>query len=233
MKPMKNIFAGRIRSSRRAFTLIELLVVIAIIAILASFTLVVLKSAARRQKISVARSELAVIQTALENYHDKYNTYPPGSGYGALENQLYYELSGAKTVVIGGVNYYQTLDSSATIRQSDYKNAFKVDGLLNCTKGSAEDAVPAQDFLPGLKPNQIGSSSVNGVVPVTNLVTAVGGPDDTYEPLSVKGVNPFRYLFPGTNNPGGYDLWVQLVISGKTNLVCNWNSSVQINTSLP
>src|SRR5665213_79365 len=232
MKPMKNIFAGRTRFPRRAFTLIELLIVIAIISILAAFTVVVLKSVGRSRKISVARGELAVIQTALENYHNKYNTYPPGSGAGALANQLYYELSGVSVVVIGGVNNYRTLDSSATIPQPSYNNAFGVNGILNCTKGSAEDAVPAQNFLPGMKPNQIGSSLANGV-PVTNLVTAVGGPDDAYKPLNVAGVNPFRYLYPGTNNPGGCDLWVQLVISGKTNLVCNWNSSVQINTSLP
>jgi prepilin-type N-terminal cleavage/methylation domain-containing protein len=229
MKPMKNIFAGRIQPRHRAFSLIELLVVISIIAVLAAFTVVVLKSVGRSRRISVAKGELAVIQTALENYHNKYNTYPPGSGAGPLANQLYYELSG---VTLNGSGNYQTLDSSATILQTSFTAVFGAGGILNCTKGSAEDAVPAQNFLPGMKPNQIGSTYVNGAY-VTNLVTSVGGPDDAYKPLGVPGVNPFRYLYPGTNNPGGYDLWVQLVISGKTNLVCNWNSSVQINTSLP
>jgi hypothetical protein len=61
----------------------------------------------------------------------------------------------------------------------------------------------------------------------------VGGPDQSYQPLAAPGINPFRYVYPGTNNPNSYDLWVQLVISGQTNLVCNWSKQVQINTSLP
>ena len=34
-------------------------------------------------------------------------------------------------------------------------------------------------------------------------------------------------------NPNSYDLWIQLVISGKTNLICNWNSTVQFNQPFP
>ncbi len=36
-------------------------------------------------------------------------------------------------------------------------------------------------------------------------------------------LNPFRYIYPGTNNPTSYDLWIDLRISGKTNLICNWS----------
>ena len=73
-------------------------------------------------------------------------------------------------------------------------------------------------------------------------MTPVGGPDSSYNPvynsLAVthnynSDVNPWRYVYPGTKNPGSYDLWIQLVIAGKTNLVCNWTKSVQINTSDP
>ena len=47
--------------------------------------------------------------------------------------------------------------------------------------------------------------------------------------------NPWRYNSSSpTNNPGSYDLWLQLVVQpGQTNLVCNWSKQVQINSPLP
>ena len=32
-----------------------------------------------------------------------------------------------------------------------------------------------------------------------------------------------------TNNPSTYDLYIQLMINGKTNLICNWSKQVQVN----
>ena len=69
------------------------------------------------------------------------------------------------------------------------------------------------------------------------LVSPSGGPDGSYNPLSPAGssvnagVNPWRYVYPGTNNPASYDLWLQMAMGGNTNLVCNWNSRVQLNQS--
>jgi hypothetical protein len=40
--------------------------------------------------------------------------------------------------------------------------------------------------------------------------------------------NPFRYVYPGTNNPSSYDLWIDLSISGKTNRISNWTRQPQI-----
>jgi hypothetical protein len=107
---------------------------------------------------------------------------------------------------------------------------------MNCSKsgGGGEDASAARNFLSDLKPNQLGTTTV-GAVPVTILITAVGGPDTTYIPLAGQpGVNPWRYNSSNpTNNPGSYDLWMQLSISGKTNLICNWIKQVQIGSPLP
>ena len=228
----------------RGFTLIELLVVISIIGVLAGFTIPVLMSVKRQQYIKVARAELEQLQTALENYKAKYGVYPPSnqnlasSTYQpALLSQLYYELSGVTRTTIGGVDYYVTLDGSAQIAETDVPKAYGVGGFINATKGTGEDAAPAQNFLSGLKANQLNSFITNGPpvtgIRTTELVTAVGGPDQTYQPLGGAGINPFRYLYPGTNNPGSYDLWVQLVIRGKTNLICNWSKQVLINAPLP
>ena len=230
-------------TTQRAFTLIELLVVISIIGVLAGMTLVVAGSVAKNKKISVARSELETIQLALDNYKAKYGVYPPGnknvaaSGYTpALLSQLYFELSGTS---INGADF-TTLDGSAsipiTLNGKDVKAAYGVGGFINCSKGSGEDAAVAKNFLPGISHVQLARDWTNNGADTTILITSVGGPDDSYNPLNSTSSlrpNPIRYVYPGTNNVGSYDLWVQLVIKGKTNLVCNWSKSVQVNSPLP
>jgi prepilin-type N-terminal cleavage/methylation domain-containing protein len=217
----------------QAFTLIELLVVISIIGVLAAFTIPVLKSVKATQYKKVARGELEFIQTALENYKAKYGAYPPGNAASPILPQLYYELAGTS---INGANYV-TLDGSATIATVDVLNAYGVGGFVNCTKGTGEDDLKAKNFLSGIRQKEIYSPVTNNAynksIATTILITSVGGPDDSYKPLNASSLNPFRYVYPGTNNPGSYDLWVQLVISGKTNLICNWSRQVIINSPLP
>jgi hypothetical protein len=36
-----------------------------------------------------------------------------------------------------------------------------------------------------------------------------------------------------TNNTTSFDLWIQLKIGNKTNLVCNWSKQAQVNTAWP
>jgi prepilin-type N-terminal cleavage/methylation domain-containing protein len=218
----------------RAFTLVELLVVIAIIGVLAAFTLPVLKSAKAAQYKKVARAELEHLETALENYKARYGAYPPDNATNSLMPQLYYELSGTTT---NGTSFV-TLDGSSTIAIADVPKAYGVGGFVNCTKGGGEDGTIAQNFISGLGSKQIQSGVTNNswnnnVTNTTIIVTSVGGPDTTYKPLGASGINPFRYLYPGTNNPNAYDLWLQLVINGQTNLICNWSRQVQVNSSLP
>jgi len=223
----------------RAFTLIELLLVIAIIGVIAGFTLVVLKPVKAAQYKKVATAEMNHLETALENYKAKYGAYPPGNqnALGVYSSpldrsqfsQLYYELAGTTK----NNTSFVTVDGSSTIAIGDVPTAYNVGGFVNCTKGGAEDGTVAQNFLSGLSSKEIMSSVTNNGIATTILVTSVGGPDLAYEPLKAAGINPFRYVYPGVNNPGGYDLWVQLVISGQTNLICNWSRQVQINSPLP
>jgi len=223
----------------RAFTLIELLVVISIIGLLAGLTIPALATIKAAQYKKTARAELEFIQTALENYKAKYGAYPPGNQLAAsptyapaLFSQLYYELAG--TAING--NNYVTLDGSSSISFNPanlVNTAYGVGGLVNCTKGTGEDDLKAKNFLSGIRQQDIYSPVTNNTVPTTELVTSIGGPDDAYQPLKAPGLNPFRYVYPGVNNPNGYDLWVQLVIKGKTNLICNWSRQVIINSALP
>jgi prepilin-type N-terminal cleavage/methylation domain-containing protein len=222
-------------SQLRAFTLIELLVVIAIMGVLAALLFPVVGAVKKRQYIFNTQAEMAKLETAIDRYKATYGFYPPDNPGNPLTNQLYFELVGT---VYNPTNtpVYTTLDGSAQINASDVPIAFPgVGGFMNCTKpGSGEDASAARNFLPDLKPNQMGTIKA-GNVWVTNLITAVGGPDAKYQPLGQPDVNPWRYNSSNlTNNPGSYELWIQLVFApGQTNLICNWTKQVQINSPLP
>jgi len=210
-------------------------------AVLAGLLLPVVGSVKKHQYIYNAQSEMAKLETALDRYKAAYGFYPPGSPNGALINPLYYELVGTTNIAVNPTTdppHYHPLDGLGLDLSGGtggfVYQAFGVGGFMNCGKPSGgEDASVAKDFLSDLRPNQIARISNN--VAVTVLITAVGGPDTAYLSLGPgsSGINPWRYVCPGTNNPGSYDLWVQLSISGKTNLICNWNKSVQINSPLP
>ena len=216
-----------------AFTLVELLIVIGIIGALAALIFPVARAVKRQAFLHTAQAEMSQLETAIERYKSAYGFYPPCNTNNPLVNPLYFELTG--TTNINGT--YQTLDGTAAISAGLVGAAFdqSIGGFINCYKpGGDESAARAQNFLPGLKPRQIAQNITNGNVPVTLLVSAVGGPDPTYRPLNLRDANPWRYNSSSpTNNPGSYDLWIQLVIAGKTNLICNWNQQVQINSPLP
>jgi prepilin-type N-terminal cleavage/methylation domain-containing protein len=228
--------------NRAAFTLIELLVVIAIMAILAAFTMGVITQIKKVEYVNTATAELNQIATALESYKAKYGVYPPGNAlpptsYGlpqtnTMFSPLYYELSGVTNNTRLGT--FVTLDGATEIKVSDVQTAFGVGGFINCAK-TGDEAAAAQDFLPSLKANRIGTCPSAGGVLISNLITSVRGPDTTYTPLgtSYPDMNPFRYVYPGVNNPSSYDLYVQLMYRGKMYLVCNWSKNAIINSPLP
>ena len=230
----KNQIPQCARTNRRAFTLIELLVVIAIIAVLAALILPLAGSVGRVKKINTAQAELQKIETALENYKAKYGTYPPSNPTNPIVNALFYELTG----VTNDGTSYRPLDGSLSILINDFQLRFGLGGVVNSSKGGGDETVYAKDFLPDLKANQIASDTNVPNSTRYYLVTSVGGPDANYQPLSSTSGNPFRYLFPGTNNPNSYDLWVQLSInskSGATNdyLISNWSQQALHNSPLP
>jgi prepilin-type N-terminal cleavage/methylation domain-containing protein len=223
-------------AARRAFTLIELLTVIAVIGVLAALLFPAFSAVKRHALINHATTEMAQLETAIDRYKAAYGFYPPSNANTAnsLTNQLYFELVGTTNLDVN-TPVFLTLDSSAQINAGDATTTFGVGGFMNCNKpGAGEDAPKARNFLPDLKPNQIATLYTNGSDVVKIIVSSVGGPDQNYQPLGFQGANPWRYNSSSpVNNPGSYDLWIQLVIGGKTNLICNWSKQVQINSPLP
>jgi prepilin-type N-terminal cleavage/methylation domain-containing protein len=232
-----------------AFTLIELLTVIAIIGVLAALILPVAGAVKKQSMIRTAQAEMAQLETAIDRYKSAYGFYPPSPTIppavgdpSTLFNQLFYELEGTTT---GDGTSYTNLGGSDIIAATDVPKAFPgINGFMNCSKPNADESLPqARNFLPDLKPNQIGRNCTNtfhgtlNTFGVTLIITSVGGPDRSYKPLGPlmpSDVNTWRYNSSSpTNNPGSYDLWVQLSIAGKMNLICNWNKQVQINSPLP
>jgi len=228
---------------QRGFTLIELLVVIAVIGVLAALTVPVIGAIKKRAIINRARGEMAQLETAIERYKAAYGFYPPDNAniandivHSALTNQLYYELTGTINLANSSTPDFQTLNSTNTINYVGYYGYFGINGFMNCSRGSGEDAKPAQNFLPRINSTQIAHDEGTEI-----LVTSVGGPFDGYNPIpgfvtsSGAYANPWRYISSHPqNNPNSYDLWVEIVFKpGVTNLICNWNNRPQLNSPLP
>ncbi|MGB8368193.1 MAG: type II secretion system protein [Limisphaerales bacterium] len=239
---LRSCHVSRVTCHPRAFTLIELLTVIAIIGVIAALILPVAAAVKKHQYLYNTQAEMEKVETAIDRYKAAYGFYPPSpttpptaGNSSTLFNQLFYELEGTTG---DGINNYTNLDGSDIIKATDVPLAFPgIGGFINCTKaGAGEDASVARNFLPDLKPNQIGRycTNYNNTFGVTLLICSVGGPDPTYQPLGTQNLNPWRYNSSSpTNNPGSYDLWIQLSIGGKTNLICNWTKQVQVNSPLP
>ncbi len=227
------------KRNQPAFTLIEILAVIAIIATLAALVIPVTRIVGKTRRIKLAQGELAQIQLAIEAYKAKTGFYPPDNPGNAVTNQLYYELEG--TVLTNGA--YVTLDGSSTQPAGaipfgrTYGLGTTVRGFMNSSQSgrSTDEAAAAVNYLKDLRPTQVGQLTVNAAFPRI-LVCSVPWSDNSTAPISSSvaqqqppNLNPWRYISSNpTNNPGSYDLWVDILINGQTNRISNWSKQPQV-----
>ena len=229
-------------SSFAGFTLIELLIVVAIMATLAAMTFPVM-SAVKRQMIRTrARGGLTQIETAIEAYNSKFGQYPPDTTWPTpvppdawATNQLYYELLGTTNIL--NPTRYQTLDGSATMLAANVSIVFhNVSGFMNCSLPSnGDDAGTGMNFLKGgLKANQFAPVTINNVSNVCVLGAALEGP--VYlDTADNKKINPWRYNSSNpVHNPKTFDLWMDVLVGGKTNRISNWSDqAILVSTPYP
>jgi prepilin-type N-terminal cleavage/methylation domain-containing protein len=215
------------RSARlRAFTLIELLIVISIMAILASMIIPISGAVSRNRTKAKARAELEQVATAIELYKAKLGHYPPDNPRDPSMNQLYFELLGTTATNFNGKPAYITLDGSARAYSSSLQGVFGAAGIINSSLGSSGDeGRVASPFLRGLKPGQY-TTITNAALDQSFDIVKVLTPS---VPGALYVLNPVRYVSSNpTNNPNGFDLWVDFVINGKTNRVSNWSQQTLI-----
>ena len=237
---------NQIRNQRpsSSFTLIELLIVIAIISILAALVVPVAGHISVVKIRSRARAELASVETMIESYKTKWGFFPPsdsgpppgGTGFSFPIPSLYFELLGTTytNYIIGAGPGYITLDGSAQIPTNMVNRTFgngnfgnpSVDAILNCSRGSGDEAQGAVRFYKDLKTEQGGVWQRPLVQPYALLGTTLPAPEGGYKVDDLgRKINPWRYRSPGTNNPNSFDLWIVVKARSQTNIICNWTKT--------
>ena len=215
------------RKLNRAFTLIEVLIVVAIMAILASLSFPIVSAVKRTAIRNRATVALKGLETAIQGYKDKLEHYPPDNGGLYSTNQLFYELMGT-TNVPAPTPYFQTLDGSAQMPVSVVSKVFvNVSGFVNCRRsGSGDEGSMGTTFIRELKANQFLVVQIAGS-DCAVLGLPLDGPADLMlqsGPPNGPKINPWRYSSSNpVHNPKSFDLWIDILVGGKTYRICNWS----------
>jgi prepilin-type N-terminal cleavage/methylation domain-containing protein len=213
----------------RGFSLIEMLMVIAVIGILAAIVLGALPAMTEKRVRTRVRGELRNLVTAIEAYKEKHGFYPPDNPKNIAHPPLFYELIGTTVVGNNPPVSYKPVNGDPALTQTQVKDNFDTDGFLN----SAPEASEVKNFLTTAKTNinyVISPFSPNGS-PALVLRVSADGPRFPGKP-GIEKTNAWRYVvakprrgqndpYP-TNNPNTFDLWAEVVIRGRTNLIGNW-----------
>jgi len=237
------------------FTLIELLTVISIMALLAGIGAGAGGVASRKMREARSRTANANLVTAIENYRNDFNQYPPDHidpdknvAFNPAINPLLYELMGTYSTNQGAS--YRLTDIAAGepekhLVSAQVRSLYGRDGFVNSVDGK-ETARRPKGYLPALKKDDRGVIQAKPyvealLVPVKwpnawRNVTAVN--DERRPPLQgfakdqlTMQLNPWYYVSTGpTNNPTGFDLWGRVPIGGKVRLIANWNVASEVST---
>jgi prepilin-type N-terminal cleavage/methylation domain-containing protein len=216
----------RLKSAHCGFTLIELLVVIAIIAILAGLLFTAMGGMQQKAMKTRAKAELQTVALAIDAYRSKLGYYPPDNRNNYGVNTLFYELVGCTRVNNNAtISTFTPLDGSppvsSTALRAQTSNLIEGIGNSSTSSSSSDEGRVAQSFLKELKLTQYADS--NGI---RRLGVAIEGPNSA---MVGNLLTPFRYNSSNpTNNPNSYDLWVDIIVGGKTNRISNWSATPQV-----
>jgi prepilin-type N-terminal cleavage/methylation domain-containing protein len=219
---MKNQpFCNR-RTRSGAFTLIEMLVVIGIIGILAALILGTASIASSKMRRAKAEGERDALITAIQSYKNKKGFYPPDNTNSTTVVPLFYELTGTVVTNFGGGNSFLSRVSGDRLTAANLNTIFgnaNISGFVN----SSADPSEVQNFCPTIaKSGRTAAFTTNGIT-YTLFGIFVRGPVEL-DSADGKKVNPWHYVSTNpTNNNGSYDLWIDVVYSGKTNRISNWS----------
>ncbi len=204
-------------SATLAFTLIELLMVIAIIGILAALLIGSSGYVARAMKEARVRAELTQLETAIGAYKAALGSYPPDNPANPALPPLLYELLGTR-VPSTSVNAPVYTNGQIGVTAAQASLRLGVPGIQNSVVSDNDSEI--RSFLPQLKAKQF-TNLVTLPVGVKFLLVPVEGPVSAVNPSG--SLNTWRYVSTSpTNNPKSYDLWAEVVIGGKTNVISNW-----------
>jgi prepilin-type N-terminal cleavage/methylation domain-containing protein len=201
-------------TSTRAFTLAELLVVIAIIAVVAGLVVGLAGVASEKRDMSRAEVELQQLVTLIEAYRAKVGVYPPDNTNDFSRSTLFYELAGA----VRANSEFRT--PFITNTASELNTSFGIDGVIN----ASDDPTEVKRVLRSVRPRQL-ATNANGTV---SLVLDVNGPEGKPNRWNYvvgdrgAGIRFERVGSHAVRNPDGFDLWAEVVVRGKTNVIGNW-----------
>ena len=216
-----NILRKRFRllsaGSLAGFSLVEVLVVISIIALLAALVVGLAGRAAEARKMSLVTAEKAVLEVAIERYKEKLGFYPPDNPNDSTRSPLFYELIGTRLAEAAS-EYQPLVITNDTISVADVLSYFGRPGFANSQPGEAKS------FLEQLKAAQYRNIKPNAAgAKVKFLVVPVDGPNPLMD-IDDKPMNTWRYNSSNpTNNVGHFDLWAEVTIRGRTNIIGNWS----------
>jgi len=200
----------------RAFTLLELLIVIAIITVLAGLTIQVLGHVNRSAGIHRAKTEIAAIETALENFKTDNGDYPRCSETDLLDASQH---GGDNSLAISGSGVVPARSGSASLTL--YVNLSGDTGLRGVTGTNAR-------VYMNFKSNMLYPRTPAGTARTSDISAVIDPFRDVYG-YSTIGSSTSALATPST--PKGYnptfDLWseggaVQYGVSGTASWISNW-----------
>lgn len=230
------IDAARVSAKRqRGFTLVELLVVIAIIGILAGLLIPLAGIATTKMRIARVKAELNAYVNAIETYKLETGEYPPDNGglqgvntntdmteykLRLARNPLYYELTGA-TFANPPPRYTNQMDKQV-VMADDLNNVFAVNGLRNSAR--LKNDLDYKGFTLKQAQTAVLHPS-NGAPNLRILAVPVPGPFTIGGANNAK-INPWFYDASSTNrhNKNTFDLWAEIEVGGKTQVIGNWKN---------